>query len=187
MLLYGAAGLLIFGYKNTMENLNPTFKPYATFRVVMYDVSDLPEGSYDALNPPKKAPIYDHTEHNQVAQVALNGFAGIINGESGFTGEINYLAVGTGANTPSISDTQLQAEIGRSTIVPSSNVRTNNSVIAQFYFGPTDANGNIKEVGAFIDATATANSGVLFDRALFDIVKTSLNSIYIYMTTTVSA
>lgn len=172
---------------NTTENLNIEFKPYAIFRMVMYDVSDLPEGSYDALNPPKKAPVYDHTAHNQVAQVALNGFAKIINGESGFTGAINYLALGTGANAPSISDEQLQAEVGRTTIVGGSNVRTNNSIISQFYFGPTEANGTIKEVGAFIDGTAAANSGTLFDRALFDIVKTSLNSVYIYMTTTVSA
>lgn len=162
-------------------------KPYAIFRVVMYDVSDLPEGSFDAHNPPKKAPVYDHTEHNQISQLALNGFAGILNGESGFTGQINYLALGDGANAPNIANTQLQSEIGRTTVVLGSNVRTNNSLILQFYFGPTEANGNIKEVGAFIDGTATVNSGTLFDRALFDLTKTSLNSVYIYMTTTVSA
>jgi hypothetical protein len=122
---------------------------------------------------------------NLVVSVAKNGFAKLIAGESGFTGEINYLAVGTGADTPAANETQLVSELARTAIVGGTLSRTNNVVSMEFYFAPTEANGNIKEVGAFIDATATANSGIMFDRALLDVTKTVTNSLTLIFTATV--
>ena len=123
---------------------------------------------------------------NLVVNTSKNGFAKLLAGEAGFTGEINYLALGTGANTPSSADTTLQTEIGRTTIVGGTLSRTNNVVTMEFYFSPTEANGSIKEIGAFIDATATTDSGSLFDRALLDITKTVTNSLTIVFTATVT-
>lgn len=122
---------------------------------------------------------------NLVVNVGKNGFAKLLNGESGFTGAFNYLAVGTGANAPAVTDTTLQTELARTTIVGGTNSRTNNEVSAEFYFGPTEANGAIKEVGVFVDGTATVDSGTLFDRTLLDLVKLSTNSLTITFTVTV--
>ena len=122
---------------------------------------------------------------NLVVNVAKNGFAKLIAGESGFTGEINYLAVGTGANSPAATDTKLQTELARTTIVGGTLTRLNNVVSMEFYFSPTEANGNIKEVGAYIDGTAAADSGTLFDRALLDITKTLSNSLTLVFSATV--
>lgn len=122
---------------------------------------------------------------NIVVNVCKYGFAKLLNGETGFTGKFNYLAVGTGANTPSVSDTQLQTELARTTIVGGTNSRVNNVVSAEFYFAPTEANGAIKEVGVFIDGNAAANSGVLLDRTLLDITKTATNSLTLTFTVSV--
>lgn len=122
--------------------------------------------------------------HNLVTQVGKNGWAKIANGEAGFTGVVNYVALGTGANAPALGDTTLQAEVARTTQVSGSNARLANVVTQEFYFSPAVANVNIKEVGAFVDGTASANTGTLFDRALLDITKTSSNSLYIYFSLT---
>jgi len=187
---FGTVDSIIYGYKS-MKSKRVKYKaegkPFGVFRARLYDVRGLHPDSYGPGRPPEKAPFLDLTEHNQVTQVALNGFAKIVNGEGGFTGVPNYCAVGTGADDPSIADTQLVAEIGRVVIVPGSKSRTDNATTMQFYFGPTDGNGNIKEIGAYIDGTAVANSGTLFDRALLDIVKTNLNALFIDFTLTFSA
>lgn len=129
--------------------------------------------------------VLEKSVDNLVVSVAKNGFAKLLAGETGFTGQVNYLAVGTGADTPSATDTQLVTELARTTIVGGTLSRTNNVVSMEFYFSPTEANGNIKEVGAFIDATATANSGIMFDRALLDVTKTVTNSLTLIFTATV--
>lgn len=121
---------------------------------------------------------------NLVVNVTKNLFAGRINGETTYTGAINWLALGTGSNTPAATDTQLQTEVGRK--APLTQSRSSNQVTFEFYFAPTEAIGTLKEVGAFIDGTATPNSGQLFDRAAIDITKTSLNSLTVTLLVTVS-
>ena len=86
---------------------------------------------------------------------------------------IQYLAVGTGSNTPSFTDTALQAEIARTnsnggfadvdtangsgdTLVYWSRVRTR-------VFTESQANGNLAELGFFNQATG----GTLWNRQLF--------------------
>jgi len=159
-------------------------QPFGVFRAVLLEHTpeDLARGDLT-----KGRMVLDETRHNLVTQTGLNGWAKIVNQESGFSGVINYCALGTGANAPQLSDTTLQTEVARTTMEVGSNVRTNNSVAMSFYFGPTVANGNIKEIGAFVGGTATTDSGTLFDRALFDIVKTNLNSLFIYFTITFAA
>ncbi len=123
---------------------------------------------------------------NMVVSVVKNAFAAMINGEvSSFTGIINYGAVGTSTASPALTDIQLTAEIAR--VVPEPpNSRSANVTTITFYFDPTVGNGLLKEFGAFIDATGTANTGILFDRVNIDVTKTSLTSLRITLTVTVS-
>jgi len=149
----------------------PQIEPYGIFKAVLRDFAS--------------GKILEVQEvHNLVTTAGKSGWAKIANSESGFTGVINYVALGTGANAPAITDTQLQTEVARTTQVSGSNARLINVVTQEFYFGPTVANVNIKEVGAFVDGTASADTGTLFDRALLDITKTSSNSLYIYFSLT---
>ena len=121
---------------------------------------------------------------NVVCTALLNMVAARLNAETTYTGIINYLALGTGTNTPAAADTKLQTEIARTTVYDRS--RANNVTTLEFYFAPADAIGNLKEVGAFIDGTASADSGQIFDRAAIDVTKTTLNSLIVTLTITVS-
>jgi len=124
--------------------------------------------------------------HNLVTTVVKNSFAGLIGGETGFTGIVNYGAIGTNSASPAISDTQLGTEVARATIESGSYSRAGNVITMAFYFDPNTGNGSLKEFGAFVDATATTNSGTLFDRVNIDVTKTSLNSLRITLQITVS-
>ncbi|TXH07867.1 MAG: hypothetical protein E6R04_11870 [Spirochaetes bacterium] len=103
---------------------------------------------------------------------------------SSFTGTINYGAVGTNNASPTITDTQLGTELARVVVDDVSVI--NNIASINFYFDPSTGNGNLKEFGAFVDGSASLNSGVLFDRVNIDIAKTSLNSLIIQLDVTVS-
>lgn len=84
-------------------------------------------------------------------------------------GRITYFATGTGAGTPAASDTTLFTELFRKPI----SVVDVNSNVAHFttYLSTSESNGTLTEVGLFGDnASATANSGVLY--AHTDITKT---------------
>lgn len=122
---------------------------------------------------------------NLVVNVALNAFAAMLNNEGGsFTGIINYGAVGTSAASPAATDTTLTAEVAR--VVPDDNSRSANVTTITFYYDTATGNGLLKEFGAFIDGTASANTGTLFDRVNIDVTKTSLNSLIITLTITVN-
>ena len=120
---------------------------------------------------------------NLIVNTFKNLIAGILNSETTYTGKVNYLAVGTGANAPTVADTQLQTELARKTINVQS--RSGNQVTIEFYFAPTEANGNLKEAGAFIDGSGTANSGQLVDRLNIDVAKTAVNSLTVTLVLTV--
>lgn len=80
---------------------------------------------------------------------------------------INYGAIGTGQTAPALTDTQLTTETVRS----SPSAATNNGLgqaQLQFFFPDANlANGTYYEFGTFIAGTASANSGYIFNHALF--------------------
>lgn len=122
---------------------------------------------------------------NLVCNIGKNMIAARLNGETvTTTGIINYLAVGTGANIPSASDTQLQTEIARTTV--STNSRTNNVATITFFFGSGSANGALREAAAFMDGTGTANSGNIFDRVNLNVTKTSADTLTITLIVTIN-
>lgn len=122
---------------------------------------------------------------NLVMNVSKNALAGLIGGETGFTGIINYGAVGTSAASPVATDPQLTAEIARTIVEAGSYSRSANVITMSFYFDPLTGNGLLKEFGAFIDANASANSGFIFDRVNIDVNKTSLKALRITLQATV--
>ena len=82
--------------------------------------------------------------------------------------EIQRLAVGTGSNAVSASDTQLQTEIDRNAVT--SFTVTTNTITARVDFSASESVGTLTELGVFVNTTATdtADSGVLFSRVLLD-------------------
>lgn len=122
---------------------------------------------------------------NLVCNTGKNAVAARLNGETVFTtGIINYMAVGSGTNIPSASDTTLQTEVARTTV--SSNSRTLNVATITFFFGSASGNGTLREAGAFLDGTGTANSGFLFDRVNINVTKTTADTLTITLIVTVN-
>lgn len=86
-----------------------------------------------------------------------------------------YGAVGNGAATPAVTDTQLVSEVGRTTVASSAVSST--QVIIDFFFSTVQGNPpspyTITEVGLFLQATSTANSGSLLSHAAVSQLKTT--------------
>lgn len=82
-----------------------------------------------------------------------------------------YGAVGSGAGTPAISDTQLFSELGRQTVNAGASSPATPSINALatwlFYFSSPSVTWTVTEAGVFVNATATSNSGTLLDHWAF--------------------
>lgn len=95
-----------------------------------------------------------------------------------------YIAVGTGAATPAYTDTQLLTENTR--VAVSSNERAVNVTTWSGLFSTAQANATLTECGAFIGATAVANSGTLLNHALITETKTSAVSLLVQVAFTIN-
>lgn len=90
---------------------------------------------------------------------------------------VNYHALGSGTNPAADSDTQLQTEVSRALL--SSRSYNDEKAYYTAFYGLADAIGTHHEMGLFINGSASANSGVLWDRTLIDITKTGAQSLTI--------
>lgn len=82
---------------------------------------------------------------------------------------INYGAIGTGSTAPTTADTQLAAETARTTVALAQDFTFNQASLQFFFPDASLANGTYREFGMFVDGTASANTGRLFNRALFSV------------------
>lgn len=79
---------------------------------------------------------------------------------------LTHADIGTGTNTPDVSDTQLQTPVARAPV--SSQIVSNNVATLRFFF--SDAllpNGVYTELGTFVDGAGGISTGKLFNRILF--------------------
>lgn len=98
---------------------------------------------------------------------------------------LEYCAVGTNAAVPAESDTILGTELERKVITLLTQSTT--SIEARTYWGTTEGNGILKEVGHFLDdATAAADSGTLFNHVAINKTKTSSITLTLIQTFTIS-
>jgi hypothetical protein len=85
---------------------------------------------------------------------------------------ITYCAVGTNATAPVVGNTKLGTELDRVAVTSISNSSNVVSVIS--FFGASDANGTLTEIGHFGEAaSATTDSGTMINHAVIGITKTS--------------
>ena len=105
--------------------------------------------------------------HNLIVTSGKVLVARMIAEEAGYDTGLTYLAIGTGTATPLVSDVLLGSEHGRKA-VSTPVYRVTNRLQFKAYFPAADCNIFVKEVGLFGHSTATAtiNTGELFNRAL---------------------
>ncbi|HEX3861304.1 MAG TPA: hypothetical protein VHY35_06380 [Stellaceae bacterium] len=122
----------------------------------------------------------ESTNHNLIMTGSLTGRDLLVQyliGGTIYTGGLNYVALGTGNTAPAASDTQLTAEVAR---VPPALITpvNHNQIELQCFFPDANlANGTYHETGSFINASATANSGQIFNHALLGAAYTKSNGV----------
>lgn len=96
----------------------------------------------------------------------------------------NYIALGSGTNTPANGDTTLQTETYRNAVAS----RTNASNVAYItgFFSAVETSGTYREAGIFCNGTGSANTGVLLSRVAINVTKSASETLTIDWTLTIS-
>ncbi len=124
------------------------------------------------------------TYHNLVVTAGKNMIAQRL-AQVGNDGDITYLAVGTGSTTPAVGDTTLDTELDRNALATIS--ASGNIVNITGFFGASEANGTLVELGLFGEAaTGASGSGTMFNHAVINETKTSSETLTFDITITVS-
>lgn len=112
--------------------------------------------------------------HNLIMQAANVGKDLIVQkmiaaytGTDPYTLHITHGAIGTSSTAPTTSDTQLGAESARVSLTFGQDSGNNIAVLQFFFPDSTLTNQTYNEFGTFVDGTSSANSGKLFNHALF--------------------
>lgn len=101
---------------------------------------------------------------NQVILAARSELAKRLCGTQAYTGIVNYGALGSGSTAVSDADTVLDTEVARALV--GSATETDDVATIDFYYSKSATSGTYEEFGTFIDGTGSADSGLLFNRAL---------------------
>ena len=104
--------------------------------------------------------------HNLITTAGKVLIARMLADEAAWDTGVTYLAIGTSATAPLVSDTLLGTEHGRKAVALPV-YRVSNRLQFKGYFPSADCNVFVKEVGLFGHSTATAaiNTGELFNHA----------------------
>lgn len=89
-----------------------------------------------------------------------------LNGITTYSLDLGYADIGTGTNTPAVSDTTLQTVVARG-LKATGNVSGSTLTLQYFYPDGALANNTYREFGTFVDGTATVSTGKIFNRVLF--------------------
>ena len=75
----------------------------------------------------------------------------------GSTTNMTHLAIGEGTTVPAVTDTQMEDEITSSRVAPDTKTASDNVITLENYYGTTEGNGTIAEVGVL----SASSGGVL--------------------------
>jgi hypothetical protein len=101
-----------------------------------------------------------------------------------YQGGINWGAIGTGVATPAVTDSELGAEVARSSVLFFQDSAFSQAVFQFFFPDGSIPNQTYTEFGSFMGATATLNSGNIFNHALLSptYVKTAGTDVTVELT-----
>jgi len=144
----------------------------------------LPDVDFETAKKMRGNP--DWEKHNIIVTVGRSVLAQLLAGETTYSGEINYGALGTEvAPVPANSDTQLGTEVFRKLVASQS--YEDNVCYLDFFYTAGDCDGTYTEFGNFIDGEAGADTGQLFSYiATGGWVKSNTESLFISCEYTIS-
>lgn len=125
--------------------------------------------------------------HNKVPAVLRNEFAKLIAGTTVTpTFKSNYVALGNGSTAPADLDTVLDNETKRG--LWTMRTATNNVAYLDKFFTQAEVGGmTFLEAGAFVDGTASVDTGYLLSRVLVDLSLSATETLSINATFTLNS
>jgi len=99
---------------------------------------------------------------NTVTRNGREVLARLLKGDTTYTGEIKYCELGSADTASTTGDTALGNYKYRKQV--SSKAYSTYTTYVSTFFTASETSGTYKEIGHYIDGTATENSGVLFSR-----------------------
>lgn len=117
-------------------------------------------GDAGVLVPLKRAGILQASYYrkNLIPTTGLNVLARLLSGDTTYSGEVDYGAVGSGTTAFTSASTQLNTEVFRKQAA--SQAYDDNIAYIDWFIAAGDvADQTFQEFGAFIDGTGSANSG----------------------------
>ena len=121
---------------------------------------------------------------NLITDEGLNVIMRRLAGDTTYSLEINYGALGTGSTAVSASDTQLQTEVYRK--LASSASYDGKTTYVDFFYEKADVDGTFTRFGNFIDGGAGANTGQLWSHIAVNWTKTDNEGLFVACRYTVS-
>lgn len=124
---------------------------------------------------------------NIIVTTGKNAVAARLAGDTAVAnrGEITFGAVGTGTTAPTVGDTTLETEFFRKVLALRQSL--GNVTTLQLFLNTSEGNTTLTEFGLFgEDASATPDSGTMFNRVNINIVKTASNTLTIEVEITVN-
>lgn len=122
--------------------------------------------------------------HNLIVSGGRNMIAKQLAGD-GAGCNITYGAVGTGTTPSNLNNTTLESELYRKPVTRRS--WAGNQALYTVYFGPNEANGELREYALFGEAAdGTPDSGTMFNRAMITVTKTNSYTMTFESTITIS-
>lgn len=133
--------------------------------------------------------ISENVYYNVVPTVARAALAAQLASDGTYPAAITYAAVGTNATAPDVADTTLGTEYYRKAIAGATNA--SNVLTVDAFFDETEGNTTLNEAGLFGDgsasqATATADTGILYSHVAISETKTASETLTITITITFS-
>jgi len=119
--------------------------------------------------------IKTETKQNIICAPGLNVLARRLASDNTYTGNINYMALGSGTGAFDGTETQLYTEVYRN--AAASYTAQNNIAYISAFYDQTEVTGNFTEFGNFIDGTGSANSGKLWSHISIAWAKTSIQTL----------
>jgi hypothetical protein len=108
--------------------------------------------------------------NNMIPDTGFEVINRLLAGDNSYSGEINYIALGSGNTAFTSASIKLNTETFRK-VVSSASFDPPITYVDLFIDAADVGDQTFHEVGAFIDGTITVNSGMAFSLAVQDIVK----------------
>lgn len=177
-------GLLTF----TNYELDPKCARAVEIDCILRNAVNIPKKIFDDLIAEFRSLCKVRVFHttNRVLLAARGMQAGRLVGVTTYSGTVNYGALGTGSTAVDDADVDLDTEVKRK--LYATRTQTDDSVVLDFYYSKSDTNGTYEEFALFIDGTASADTGLMFNRALTGgWVKTALEAMTVSIQININA